>query len=872
MTDLICQNERRREAVRRHAQLYGLDYLEVGADQRTLTVHFLGKAPPAMDKRNVLIEGGRRLRDLRVLSAELEFFDDPEVDDTLEVVVDRAGDFSTYTLRIVARDAQGRPQPHPDFDPRYDHIDFNFKVDCPSELDCQDAPRRPPDERLQPEISYLAKDYASFRQLIFDRLALVMPDWKERHVPDFGVAMVELLAYVGDYLSYYQDAVATEAYLGMARRRISVQRHARLVDYRMHEGNNARAWVAVEIVSEALMLNPRDIFFITRLSDSPYAARVALPKDDLEQIAPSGYEVFEPLLNAPISLYQTHNQLRFYTWGDDECCLERGATTATLIGELVAEEPEPPPTCDPPKPKEYAAATEQRSVQPVQTEPPSTPKLYLRVGDVLIFEEVIGPKTGLTADADPAHRHAVRLTRVEAAVDPLNGQSIVEIAWAAADALPFPLCLSALGPPPECAIIRDISVARGNVVLVDHGQSVDETLADVPQQAIIESCAGEGELTEVTATPGRYRPKLRGAPLTFSAPALASTPAADALRQDVRAALAQVWLTTRSPTDDAKTMRPLAGDADWSAQRDLLESLATEQHFVAEIDDDGRANLRFGDGELGRRPEVGMKFHAYYRVGNGLAGNVGMDAIAHLVATQKLSGNITRVRNPLAASGGSAPEPVAKAKLCAPHAFRGELQRAIIAEDYAALVARDSPGQVQRAAATLRWNGSWYEAQIAVDQIGQAEASAGLLKEIEQRLHRYRRIGHDMRVQTARLVPLLLTLYVCVRPHYLRGHVEAALREVFSNRTHLDGSKGFFHPDNLSFGEGIYLSRLVAAAQVVAGVETVEVGVLQRVGEGDNSEVANGVLPLGAFEIAQLDNDPSFPERGTLTLNLGGGR
>ena len=37
--------------------------------------------------------------------------------------------------------------------------------------------------------------------------------------------MVELLAFVGDYLSYQQDAIATEAYLGTARRRVSVRRH-----------------------------------------------------------------------------------------------------------------------------------------------------------------------------------------------------------------------------------------------------------------------------------------------------------------------------------------------------------------------------------------------------------------------------------------------------------------------------------------------------------------------------------------------------------------------------------------------------------------------------------------------------------------------
>ena len=43
--------------------------------------------------------------------------------------------------------------------------------------------------------------------------------------------LVEALAYTADQLSYQQDAVATEAYLGTARRRVSIRRHARLMDY-----------------------------------------------------------------------------------------------------------------------------------------------------------------------------------------------------------------------------------------------------------------------------------------------------------------------------------------------------------------------------------------------------------------------------------------------------------------------------------------------------------------------------------------------------------------------------------------------------------------------------------------------------------------
>jgi hypothetical protein len=78
----------------------------------------------------------------------------------------------------------------------------------------------PPVERDDPPIDYTVKDYESFRRLMLDRIALVAPEWTERNPADLGVALVELVAYVADYLSYEQDAVATEAYLGTARRRV----------------------------------------------------------------------------------------------------------------------------------------------------------------------------------------------------------------------------------------------------------------------------------------------------------------------------------------------------------------------------------------------------------------------------------------------------------------------------------------------------------------------------------------------------------------------------------------------------------------------------------------------------------------------------
>jgi predicted phage baseplate assembly protein len=229
-----------------------------------------------------------------------------------------------------------------------------------------------------------------------------------------------------------------------------------------------------------------------------------------------------------------------------------------------------------------------------------------------------------------------------------------------------------------------------------------------------------------------------------------------------------------------------------------------------------------------------------------------------------------RPRNPLPAAGGQAPEAMADIRLFAPYAFRSTLQRAVPAEDYAAL-AEDYPG-VQGAAAELRWTGSWVEVRVGVDALGADEPPPGLLEGVEGMLHRYRRIGHDLRVLPAHQAPLDITLEVCVLPDFLRGHVKAALLQVFGNRRLPDGTPGLFHPDSLSFGEGIFLSRLVAAAQAVPGVESVSVTQLERLFEGPNGELDSGVLPLGPLEIARLDNDPGNPENGQLHLVLRGGR
>jgi hypothetical protein len=843
----FCCDELRRQLVREHPTLNGIDFLEVldgpdvaaGERQRKLYVHFLKEDRLAeLDTDNILIQGGERIRDVAVVSAQVDG-DDTYV---LDVEVNQPGDFSTYTLRLVQD--RDELQPPEGFDLLLAAVDFSFKVGCPSDFDCRAERICPPEPLPAPEIDYLAKDYASFRQLMLDRLAVLLPEWQERHAADLGVALVELLAYVADHLSYQQDAVATEAYLGTARRRASVRRHARLVDYFMHDGCNARAWVQVQVEGSNVPL-ARGTQLFTRVAG--LGPRIPPDSRAHDQAMAARPEAFATMHDS--TLFAAHNEMRFYTWGARECCIPAGATKATLRDD-------------------------------------EENRLLLRPGDVLVFEERFDPRTGREADADPNHRHAVRLTRVSPEaeidaegrrtagalvtdplfVDPI--QPIVEIEWGAEDALPFPVCISAIADGeqgPE--YVEDVSVTLGNVVLADHGLAVgDEPLGTVPEPVLLWPPARDGDRCvrpQREPVPPRFRPHLQRRPLTQAAP---DPFAGDRPGRPVPASVAMLSLPHQ--VLPAIILNTVAQEPEppWHPRRDLLNSGPGDHHFVVEVEADGLATLRFGDDRFGERPNAGAQFTASYRVGNGLQGNVGAGAVAHVVSSDS---GITGVRNPLPARGGTGMEGIEDVRQSAPAAFRTQ-ERAVTPADYAEVTRRHAG--VQRAAATFRWTGSWHTVFVTADRWGGLPVDGAFEEGLRGHLERYRMAGHDLEIDAPRFVPLEIELQVCARPDYFRSDVKAALLEVFGNRLLPDGRRGVFHPDHFSFGQPVYLSRLYAAALAVEGVASVQVSKFCRWDAPGDEALKDGVLALERLEIARLDNDPNYPEHGVLRVMVEGGK
>lgn len=858
----FCCQQNRRDGVLAHPTLNGIDFLEVLDDpalpvsqrQRTLFVHFLKPlVTGALTKDNIRIEGGERIRN--VAAASVLIGPDARV---LTVQVNKPGDFSTYTLSVVSGNAANSSAPPNGFDPMLSAIDFSFKIECPSDFDCQTPRVCPSEPRPAPEIDYLAKDYGSFRQLMLDRMSVLTPQWRERNVADLGVTLVELLAYVGDYLSYEQDAIATEAYLGTAQRRVSVRRHARLVDYFMHDGCNARAWVQVLTPGGAGLSGGAP--FVSKgtqlLTDSGVGAGCIAPASaTLAQALRARPETFETMHD--LVLFAAHNELKFYTWGDERCCLPKGAIRATLRDN------------------------------PAQ-------RLRLRAGDVLIFEERLGPHTGLGADADPTRRHAVRLTRVapEAAsvldqqtteidrtpgplaTDALTSQAIVEIEWAAEDALPFPFCISAVTDKDhQEKALANVSVALGNIVLADHGATISEQpIGAVPDETLFRALPVSGDRCQPrdpVPVPPRFRPSLPNAPLTMAATVAVTENVAGQTQTAVVAfdPAAPASAAFKWEKQDALPVITLNGGS-WHPRRDLLASDSFAAEFVVEVEDDGFAALRFGDDQHGRRPQPKDTFLATYRVGNGTRGNIGAESLINIV-TSELA--ISGVRNPLPASGGVDPETNEHVRQSAPSAFRIQ-ERAVTQTDYAR-VAERHPG-IQQAAATFRWTGSWRTVFLTVDRLDGLEVTGDFKNEMLAHMERYRMAGHDLEINGPLYVSLEIEITVCVKADYFRGDVKAALLQIFSSRVLPDGTRGVFHPDNFSFGQPVYLSPLYAAAMKVEGVAAVRITKLQRQASSDPSQSAlkAGKLTLGRLEIARLDNDPNFPERGVFQLSVEDGK
>ena len=615
------------------------------------------------------------------------------------------------------------------------------------------APRaaRPP--RSAP-LDYRARDFWALRTMLLGVVdEVVGPGLVDHPVSQTG-ALVEQLAYLGDALGYSQDAIATEAYLATARRRISVVRHAALLDYAVGAGRSARAWVHIA-VSEPLRL-PAGTQLVTGSPELP----ARLDAAGLAAALAAGALVFETLEDAELRPGGAVCALR--GGGDRDGGLPAGATGAELAGRCEQLAP-----------------------------------------GMLVLLEPAGAVAASTGQV-------VRLTEV------VHERHRTRVAWAEADALAD----GALTQLP-------LRLRAGNLVLADHGATHDWATLPAP-------AAGRA-----------YWPVL-----PVGRPAMS----AGAARGRHAGSAAERLLAAGRPVRPAVALRSAAatGHHAWNERASLLESGPLDPDFVVEVEEDGTARLRFGDGVNGLRPPVGTEFEARVRSGGGSAGNVSAGAIAHVVGDDP---RLLSVRNPMPAAGGADPEPLATVRLEAPSAFR-ITDRAVTPAQYSA-VALGVAG-VADATTAIVPTGSGPLARVRVHAGSWGVPAEPLARRAHAQLERRRPVGVALDVRPAEPIAARIRLALTAE----RGWALAAVAETV-DRALRDGLLG---PGRFRFATTLHRSDLVKLLAPLPGVADVAVVGFDWAGVPAGGPPRDELRPPFGHVI-RIDDDPAVPQHGTLAID-----
>ena len=359
------------------------------------------------------IIGGPLAGQVRVINIEAH----PSDTRVLRLTVEPIGDYSTYTLGVV----------YQNIDPVFGEVGFKFRPGCFN--NCPPDWKAPPEPQPDPAIDYLAKDYDSFRHALISWMTSRVPGWEPTSEADLDQVLLDLFSAAADELSDYQDRVMNEAYLATARKRVSLARHARLIDYHVHQGNQASTWLALN-VNAAHQLQAG---FRAGTEDLAHPSSVVFTTREGQGL--------DPLLD----------DIGLYTWGDSIPALAAGTTGADL----------------------KLSTGGQAAAKKVQDS--------IRDGSVshLLIEERLNPLTGEARGRDPTRRQLLRLLPgdegAEAMNDPVTGEWFVRVRWEERDGLKSNYCFTVDCPGGK---VRVVSLFQGNLVRAYQGRPRSSVFKD----------------------------------------------------------------------------------------------------------------------------------------------------------------------------------------------------------------------------------------------------------------------------------------------------------------------------------------------------------------------------------------------------------
>ncbi|MEM6791395.1 MAG: baseplate J/gp47 family protein [Myxococcota bacterium] len=310
----------------------------------------------------------------------------------------------------------------------------------------------------------------------------------------------------------------------------------------------------------------------------------------------------------------------------------------------------------------------------------------------------------------------------------------------------------------------------------------------------------------------------------------------------------------------------------WTRVPHLHGSQAYDRHYVATAEEEGGLWLQFGDGVHGRALELAeagdapSELELRYYVGEPVAGNCGAGVLMRFVPGQEAGAlvdftTVPSVKNVLPGRGGRQPETKDAARLRLPASLRhGPLRRAVTLADYAE-AARAVPGVARAVAKNL--GGPFNAVLVLCDPEGRITLDPEVVAAVERRIDAVRMAGREHFVRAPSYVPLEVVLSVCVEVGVVVNRVrDAVLAALLPGEV---TAPGFFHPDELSFGEDVALADVLARVQRMPGVRSVKARRFRRADVLDAPLVQTRIA-LAPTEVARLDGDPALPEYGRLEV------
>ena len=719
---------------------------------------------------------------------------------SLILTVEPIGDYSTYELALDYDSTK--------IDPLFSEIPFKFRPGC-FNIDCAPEWEKGPQANDDPTIDYLAKDFDSFRHTMITAMMQRVPGWQPTSEADLDQVLIELFSASADELSDYQDRVMNEAYLATARKRVSLARHARLMDYHIHQGNQASTWLAVKVGHELDL--PPDFLVGTGDDVSVSSSVVFAPHP-------------EPLPIPPQHLHHLLDDIGLYTWADSLPTLLAGSTSADLRTEHGTQSDA----------NDLVAA--------------------LGNTELLLIQEDLNPLTGLKAGRCPNKRQILRLLSGLQALavmrDPVTGDWFVRVHWHEEDQLKSDYCFTVWC---NNVPIPNVSLFHGNLVQVFHGRP----RTDVFIHPEIPLAAPNEVHYEVVNDPSLGEQATPQSPQVV----VCRLPAGP---------LAHVDTAPGGEAAPVSTLRvevmPSGGTAEeWHEVISLIHSSGVDKHFTVETDEEGRSLVRFGDGTNGMELPEESKVTCQYQVGEPLEGNIGADQLTAF--DDGKYAEVTQCWNPFDVSNGRAPEPVEEIIRRVPEAYRFRQLRAVTLQDYVNR-ARELE-DVSNAAATYQWTGSWRTVRVTIDPRGTTELGRELREKVEDQLDAVRLIGEDLEIRPPEFVPLQIDVKVCVLPDYWPDDISYILDQEFSDGFTPDGRMGFFHPDLWTFGQPLRDSQIIGRIQSVPGVDHVVWVKMKRYNEATPG--TDAIIELQPNEIIQVKNDPDHMELGSIQFDVRGG-